>query len=58
MKVRPIPKPTKELVAKCNADDQFDRFDCVFRAVISVPKTAIVKEEEKQKRRNNRQARG
>ena len=58
MKAKPIPKPTEELKAKCNADDQFDRFDRVFRAVISVPKAAMLKEEAKQKRRKKKQARG
>jgi len=58
VKAKPIPKPTEELKAKCNADDQFDRFDRVFRAVISVPKAAMLKEEAKQKRRKKKQARG
>jgi len=57
MKARPIPKPTKELEAKCDADNQFDRFDSFFRSVISVPKTAVLKEGAKQKRRKKKQAR-
>jgi len=51
---RPIPKPTKELLAKSNAEDQFERFDGAFRSVISVPKSTILKEEAKQKRRKKR----
>jgi hypothetical protein len=54
MKARQIPKPTEELKAKCNADDQFSRFDRVFRAVIAVPKAAMLKEEAKQKRRKKK----
>lgn len=57
MKARPIPKLTEELKAKCNADDQFNRFDRVFRTVIAVPKDAMLKEEAKQKRRKKKQAR-
>lgn len=41
---------TDELKAKCNADNQFDRFDRVFRQVVSVPKTAIDREDARQKR--------
>lgn len=54
---RVIPKLTKELEAKCNADNQFENFDRVLRSVISVPKAAVLKEEAKQKRRKKR-ARG
>jgi hypothetical protein len=56
MKARPIPKPTAKLIAKCNADDQFEKFDRILRSVISVPKTAIVKEEAKQKRWKKKRA--
>lgn len=41
---------TEELKAKCNADNQFDRFDRVFRQVVSVPKAVIDKELVKEKR--------
>jgi hypothetical protein len=58
LKVRLIPKPTKELETKCDADNQFDQFDRLFRSVISVPKAAVLKEEAKQKRRKKKQARG
>ena len=40
---------TDELKAKCDAPNQFDNFDRLFRAVISVPKTTIDKEEAKWK---------
>ena len=43
-----------EISDKCNADDQFERFDNLFRQVISVPKAAIDKEEAKLKRKKNR----
>jgi len=42
---------TDELKAKCDADNQFERFDRVLRQVVSVPKAAIDKEEAKFKRR-------
>lgn len=47
------PKPISipdDLAARCDGPDQFERFDKLFRAVISVPHEAIVKEEEKWKR--------
>jgi hypothetical protein len=42
---------TEELVQKCDADNQFDRFDVLFRRVVSVPKAIIDKEELRQKRK-------
>jgi hypothetical protein len=51
---RPIPKPTKELLAKSDAEDQFERLDRAFRSVISVPKSTILKEEARRKRRKKR----
>ena len=42
---------TEELKAKCDADNQFERFDRLFRQVISVPKQVIDKEEALAKRR-------
>jgi hypothetical protein len=58
MKHRPISEPADELRKKCDADNQFDRFDRLFRTVISVPKSAMLKEEAKQKRRKKKHARG
>ncbi len=40
---------TEELKEKCNASDQFERFDHLFRAIISVPKSSIGNEEAKWK---------
>src|SRR5579872_5392955 len=40
----------KELSARCNGPDQFKRFDSAFRASLSVPKAAVVKEETRLKR--------
>lgn len=45
---------TKELQAKCDADNQFERFDNLFRQVVSVPKYAIDKEAAKQKKAKGR----
>jgi len=36
-------KITKELEAKCDAPNQFERFDKLFRAVIKVPSSAPVR---------------
>jgi hypothetical protein len=52
----PAPKVTKELEAKCDAPNQFGRFDALFRAVISIPKAAIDKEETRWKRRRKKRA--
>ena len=49
-----IPKPTKDLIALCNADNQFDNFQRVFRKVMSVPKSEVLKQEAKEKHRNAR----
>jgi hypothetical protein len=54
MKDRSIPEPTKELKAKCDADNQFERFDRTFRSVISVSKADMLKAEAKQKRRRKK----
>jgi len=43
-----------ELAARCDGPDQFERFDQLFRAVISVPKSAIDREEAKEKRQKAR----
>ena len=39
-----------DIAAKCNGPDQFEKFDQLFRKVIAVPHSAIVKEEAKWKR--------
>ena len=51
---QPIPQPTEELKAKCDADNQFSNFDRLFRRVMSVPKSEVLKREEKEKHRNAR----
>jgi hypothetical protein len=45
---------TKGLEVKCDASNQFDRFDALFRKVISVPKAAIDREEVKFRRRKTK----
>ena len=50
-KDRPITL-SPETVAKCDAPDQFQNFDRMFRAVIAVPKSAVEKEEAKWKRQH------
>jgi hypothetical protein len=47
-----IPKPTKELEALCNAENQFNNFERVFHKVMSVPKAEVLKREAKEKHRN------
>ena len=54
MKEKPIPKPTPELVAQCDAEDQFSNFERVFRKVMSVSKAEVLKREAKDKQRNAR----
>ena len=51
---RPIPEPSEELKAQCNAENQFDNFERVFRKVMSVPKAEVLKREAKEKHRNAR----
>jgi hypothetical protein len=51
---KPIPAPTEELKAQCDADNQFSNFQRVFRSVISVPKKTLLKREAKEKHRNAR----
>jgi len=43
-------KFSPEVIAKCDAPDQFERFDRMFRSVIAVPKAEIEKREAKWKR--------
>lgn len=54
MKESPIPSPSDELKVKCDADNQFDNFQRVFRSVMSVPKAEVLKREKKEKHRNAR----
>jgi len=51
---QPIPEPTAELKAKCDAENQFDNFDRVFRKVMSVPKAEVLKQEKRELRKNAR----
>jgi hypothetical protein len=46
--------PSEELNAQCNGDDQFGNFERVFRSVISVPKSEVLKREAKAMHRNAR----
>jgi len=53
MKREPHPKPIaipEDLAARCTGDDQFEKFDSMFRNVISVPKAEIDKQDAKWKR--------
>ena len=43
-----------ELAARCDGPNQFERFDQLFRAVISVTKAAIDKEQANEKRQKKR----
>lgn len=54
MKEKPIPEPTEELKAQCNADDQFSNFARAFRTVMAVPKAEILKREAQELHRNAR----
>lgn len=54
MKQKPIPEPTDELKKLCDADNQFSNFERVFRSVIAVPKTEVLKRETKEMHRNAR----
>ena len=51
---KPIPKPTEKLKELCNADNQFSNFDRMFRTIISVPKSEILRLKAKEKHRNLR----
>lgn len=51
MKQKPIPKPTEELKAKCDAKNQFSNLDRLFRSVISVPKADVLKVDKQEKQR-------
>jgi hypothetical protein len=54
VKDKPIPQPSKELLAQCDAENQFSNFERVFRSVMSVPKAEVLKREKKEKHRNAR----
>jgi hypothetical protein len=54
LKERPIPRPSEELKAQCNAENQFGNFERVFRKVMSVPKAEVLKREKKELHRNAR----
>jgi hypothetical protein len=51
---KPIPKPSPELIAQCDAENQFSNFERVFRSVMSVPKAEVLKREAKDLHRNAR----
>ena len=61
MKTTPVsPKPISippDIAARCNGPDQADRMDKVFRAVISVPHSAVLKDERKRKKARARKSR-
>lgn len=46
---KPITIPD-DIAAKCDGPHQFERFDQLFRTVISVPRSEVLKEEAKWKR--------
>lgn len=54
MKEKPIPEPTEELKAQCNAENQFSNFERVFRKVMPVPKAEVLRREAKEMHRNKR----
>jgi hypothetical protein len=59
MKPARAPKPiniSPELAARCNRPDAAERMAQLFRAVIAVPHSAIVKEEAKWKRARAKQS--
>jgi hypothetical protein len=39
-----------DLSARCDGPNQFENFDCAFRKSLTVPKTALLKEEARLKR--------
>jgi hypothetical protein len=45
--MKPTPKPitiSDDMAARCNASDQAERMDNLFRAVLAVPHSAVLKE--------------
>jgi len=53
MRSAPIAIP-EDIAAKCDAPDQFGNFDRGVRFFLSVPKSAVLKDEAKTKRRKER----
>jgi hypothetical protein len=49
----PISIP-EDIAAKCDAPDQFNRFDRMFRAVVAVPKATLEKRERAWKRKQEK----
>jgi hypothetical protein len=47
-------KVSEETTAKCNAPNQFERFDRLCRVVVAVPKSAVDAEEAKWKRKRRK----
>jgi len=47
-------KITKELEAKCDAPNQFERFDNLFKAIISAPHDRLRKKSARGKKRNTK----
>jgi hypothetical protein len=50
------PRPvalSEEIIAKCDAPNQFENFDRGIRAFLAVPKSPVLKEEAKAKHRKN-----
>ena len=43
----------EDIAVKCEAPNQCENFDRGFRAFLAVPKSAVLKEEAKTKRRND-----
>jgi hypothetical protein len=55
MKSRPKPiLISPELAARCDGNDQAERMDKLFRAVLSVPHSAVLKDTAKRKRSRTR----
>jgi hypothetical protein len=54
VKDKPIPEPTEELKAQCNAENQFSNFEHTFRTVMSLPKAELLKREKNELHRNAR----
>jgi len=55
--MKPMQQPiaiSSETIAKCNAPDQFQNFDRMFRSVIAVPKAVVEKAEAKWKRKQEK----
>ncbi len=53
MAMKSVPKPIQiesEIAARCSGPDQAERMDALFRAVLSVPHSAVVKDAAKRKR--------